>query len=112
MKNFHNGLPWTCHYQFYYVGPNINDSFDNMNRKIIAILLVMLFAGSGGTNDILDDSVKPSKTLMNNSRYVDIMDNWNWSTVLVNSNGVSADDIATDSQGIFTLSARLMVNQN
>lgn len=70
-----------------------------MNQKTIAILLVMLFAGSAGTNDILDDSVKPSKTLMNNSRYVDIMDNWNWSTVLVNSNGVSADDIATDSQG-------------
>ena len=70
-----------------------------MNRRLIATLLVMLFLGSVGTNDILEDNIKPSNTLMNNSRYVDILDDWNWSTVLVNENGVSADDIAIDSLG-------------
>jgi len=45
-----------------------------MNRRLIATLLVMLFLGSVGTNDILEDSVN---TLMNNSRYVDILNDWN-----------------------------------
>ena len=64
-----------------------------MNRRLIATLLVMLFLGSVGTDDILEDNIKPSNTLMNNSRYVDILNDWNWSSVLVNENGVSADDI-------------------
>ena len=48
-----------------------------MNRRLIATLLVMLFLGSVGTNDILEDSVNSSNTLLNNSRYVDILNDWN-----------------------------------
>ena len=48
-----------------------------MNRRLIATLLVMLFVGSVGTDDILEDNIKPSNTLMNNSRYVDILNDWN-----------------------------------
>ena len=70
-----------------------------MSPKLVATFLFLLFLGSVGTSELLDNSVEPSHTLMNNSRYVDIMNNWNWSTVLVNSHGVSADDIATDSMG-------------
>ena len=70
-----------------------------MSPKLVATFLFLLFVGSVGTSELLDNSVEPSHTLMNNSRYVDIMNNWNWSTVLVNSHGVSADDIATDSMG-------------
>ena len=70
-----------------------------MSLKLVATFLFLLFVGSVGTSELLDNSVEPSHTLMNNSRYVDIMNNWNWSTVLVNSHGVSADDIATDSMG-------------
>jgi hypothetical protein len=70
-----------------------------MSPKLVATFLFLLFLGSVGTSELLDNSVETSHTLMNNSRYVDIMNNWNWSTVLVNSHGVSADDIATDSMG-------------
>ena len=66
-----------------------NIEWITMNRRLIATLLVMLFLGSVGTNDILEDSVN---TLMNNSRYVDILNDWNQSTVLVDETGISADD--------------------
>ena len=71
---------------------------DNYESKVDCDNISNAFLGSVGTNDILED-IKPSNTLMNNSRYVDILNDWNWSTVLVNDNGVSADDIAIDSLG-------------
>ena len=71
-----------------------------MSAKYLSLIMVaILFSSVNSTTLELGPQQDPAKSLMNNSRYQDIMSNWDWSETLANDYGVSADDIATDSSG-------------
>ena len=71
-----------------------------MNAKFLSLIMVaILFSSINSTTLELGSQQDPAKSLMSNSRYQDIMSNWDWSETLANDYGVSADDIAMDSSG-------------
>ena len=71
-----------------------------MRSKFLSVIvIVVLFSSLNSTTIELSSQQDSSKSLLNNSSYLDIMSNWDWSETLANDYGITADDMALDSFG-------------